>query len=221
MRPPRGGRAALQHLVSIMTEINAKTVMALRGMTGAPMMDCKAALIEAGGDLDKAKDVLRKRGKAVADKASSREVKEGRLFSYVHHNGKIGVLAEIVCETDFVARNEEFLAFGRGVCLTAAAYRPEALDREALDPELVAKEREIVEEQTLATMKGKPQQVVEKAIEGRLDKFYAAKCLLEMPYVNPEDQGDTRTVEQVRADLVAKIGENIRIRRFTRLELGA
>ena len=203
-----------------MTEIDAKTVMKLREMTGAPMMDCKAALKESSGNFDAAKDILRKKGKATADKASSREVKEGKMFSYVHHNGKVAVLAEIVCETDFVARNEDFNAFGRAVCLTAAAYAPTALNREAIDPALVEKERAIVVDQTMMTMKGKPQQVIDKAIEGRMDKFFQAKCFVEMPYVNPEDQNDTRTIEQARQWLVGKIGENIQIRRFQYMALG-
>lgn len=203
-----------------MTQIDAKTVMKLREMTGAPMMDCKQALIDSSGDMDKAKDVLRKKGKTSADKAAGREVKEGKLFSYVHHNGKVAVLAEIVCETDFVARNEDFNEFGRGVCLTAAAYAPKFLNRESVDPAAVEKERAFVQEQTLQTMKGKPQQVVDKAIEGRMDKFFQQQCLMEMPYVNAADQSDTRIVEQVRHELVGKIGENIQVRRFHYLSLG-
>ena len=203
-----------------MTTIDAKTVMKLREMTGAPMMDCKAALLECGGDMEKAKDHLRKKGKAMADKAASRDVKEGKLFSYVHHTGKVAVLAEIVCETDFVARNEEFNAFGKGVCLTAAAYSPSHLNRESVEAAVVEKERVIVLEQTLQTMKGKPQNVIDKAVEGRMEKFFQARCLVEMAYVNPLDQTDTRTVEQVRQQMVAKIGENIQIRRFVRMDLG-
>ncbi|MGE3173154.1 MAG: translation elongation factor Ts [Planctomycetota bacterium] len=203
-----------------MTQIDAKTVKKLREMTGAPMMDCKQALTESGGDMEKARDALRKKGKASADKAADREVNEGKLFSYVHHNGKVAVLAELVCETDFVARNEDFNNFGRGVCLTAAAYAPQFLNREAVDPAAVEKERAFVEEQTLQTMKGKPQQVIDKAIEGRMDKFFQSKCLMELAFVNPADQSDTRTVEQVRTELVGKIGENIQVRRFHYMALG-
>src|SRR5262245_8381422 len=188
-----------------MSDIDAKTVMKLREMTGAPMMDCKSALKDSKGDMEAAKDILRKKGKATADKAAGRDVKEGKLFSYVHHNGKVAVLAEIVCETDFVARNEAFNAFGRSVCLTAAAYAPTALNRESIDKALVEKEREIVLEQTLQTMKGKPQAVIDKAVEGRMDKFFQSKCLMELVCVNPADQADTRTVEQVRQELVGKI----------------
>jgi len=205
-----------------MTEIDAKTVMRLREMTGAPMMDCKSALKEVGGDLEKAKDVLRKMGKQIAEKAAGREVKEGKLFSYVHHNGKLAVLVEIVCETDFVAKNEEFNAFGKGVCFTVAASQPPVtyLNREAVDPAAVAREREVVLAQSQEAMKGKPQQVIDKAIEGRMEKFFAEKCLLETAYVDPLGQGDAVSVEQKRTLLVGKIGENIQIRRFVRMELG-
>ncbi|MCA8973498.1 MAG: translation elongation factor Ts [Planctomycetes bacterium] len=203
-----------------MTTIDAKTVMNLRQMTGAPMMDCKAALIETGGDMDKAKDVLRKKGMASAAKASSREVKEGKLFSYVHHTGKVAVVVEIVCETDFVAMNEEFNAFGNNVCLTVAAFSPEYVDREGVDPAAIEKERQFVLEQTMETMKGKPQEVVDKAVDGRMRKFFEDKCLTEKSYVNKADQSDSRSVEQVRQELVGKIGENIVIRRFHRMELG-
>ena len=199
-----------------MTEIDAKTVMRLREMTGAPMMDCKAALKESGGDMEKAKDVLRKKGKQLADKASGREVKEGLVYAYQHHNGKLGVLVEVACETDFVAKNEDFKAFCRGVALTIAAYNPAFLNRETVPAEAIAKEKQIVAEMTAESMKGKPQAVIDKAVEGRLDKFYAEKCLMEKQYV-PDD---TKTVEQMRTELIGKIGENIQVRRFVRLELG-
>jgi elongation factor Ts len=199
-----------------MTNIDAKTVMRLREMTGAPMMDCKSALVESTGDFDKAKEILRKRGKQMADKAASREVKEGLVYAYCHHNGKLGVLVEIVCETDFVARNEDFKSFCRGVALTVAAYSPPYLDRESVPEADIANERRIVLEMTLEAMKGKPQAVIDKAVDGRLDKFFSEKCLSEKPYV-PDD---TRTVEQVRTETVGKIGENIKIRRFVRMELG-
>lgn len=206
-----------------MTNIDAKTVMSLRQMTGAPMMDCKAALIEVGGDMDKAKDALRKKGMASAAKASSREVKEGKMFGYVHNTGKaarLAVLVEIVCETDFVAMNEEFNAFGDNVCKTVAAFAPEFVDRESVDAAAIEKERAFVLEQTRETMSGKPEAVIEKAVEGRMRKFFEEKCLTEKVYINPADQSDTRSVEQVRQELVGRIGENIVIRRFTRWELG-
>jgi len=199
-----------------MTEVAAKTVMKLREMTGAPMMDCKEALLACAGDFDKSKDWLRKKGKQIADKASGREVKEGLVFAYAHHNGKVGVLVEISCETDFVARNEDFRAFCKGVALSVTAFAPAYLNRESVPAEALAKERQIVLEMTQESMKGKPQQVIDKAVEGRMEKFFAEKCLLERPYV-PDDQ---KSVEQMRELLVGKIGENIQVRRFVRLELG-
>jgi elongation factor Ts len=197
-------------------EIDAKTVMKLREMTGAPMMDCKAALKESNADLDKAKDILRKKGKQLADKAAGREVKEGLVFAYQHHNGKLAVLVEVACETDFVAKNEDFKAFCRGVALTVAAYSPAYLNRESVPAEAIAKEKQIVTEMAAESMKGKPQAMIDKAVEGRLDKFYAEKCLLEKLYV-PDD---SKTVEQVRTELIGKIGENIQLRRFVRMDLG-
>jgi len=207
---------------STAAEVDAKTVMRLREATGAPMMDCKQALKECSGDMEKSKEWLRKKGTQIAAKAAGREVKEGKFFSYVHHNGKLAVLAEIVCETDFVAMNEQFLAFGKGVCFTIAASNPPVtfLSRENVDPAAVAKEREIVLAQTMLTMKGKPQAVVDKAVEGRMEKFFAEKCLMETAYVDPTGQGAAQSVEQKRAELVGKIGENIKVRRFVRMDLG-
>ena len=199
-----------------MTQIDAKTVKTLRDMTGAPMMDCKSALAESAGDLDKAKEILRKRGKQVADKAAGRDVKEGLVYGYTHHNGKLGVMVEIVCETDFVARNEDFQAFCRGVALTVAAYAPPYLDRGSVPAADIDNERRIVTEMTRESMKGRPADVIDKAVTGRLDKWFAEKCLMEKAYV-PDD---SRSVEQVRTELVGKIGENIQVRRFLRMELG-
>lgn len=200
-----------------MTEIDAKTVMALRKATGAPMMECKAALKATGGDMDKAKDELRKRGLKTADNKADREAEEGRVFSYVHHNGKLGVLAEVACETDFVARTEEFEAFGKTLCLTIAAYQPQFLNAEQIDEAVLNKEREFVLAQTRESMAGKPEEIIEKAVEGRMGKFLAEMCLMDKPWV----LDDSRTVEQVRRELISKIGENIQVRRFTILELGA
>ncbi|MCB9876022.1 MAG: translation elongation factor Ts [Planctomycetes bacterium] len=199
-----------------MTQIDAKTVKQLRDMTGAPMMDCKSALAETGGDFEKAKEVLRKRGKQVADKASGREVSEGLVYGYTHHNGKVGVLVEIVCETDFVARNEDFQAFCRGVALTVTAYSPAFLDRNSVPADAAANEQRIVTEMTQESMKGKPDNVIEKAVAGRMDKWFAEQTLMEKPYV-PDD---SKTVEQIRTELVGKIGENIQVRRYVRMELG-
>ena len=197
-------------------DVDAKTVMRLREVTGAPMMDCKQALKECGGDTEKAKEWLRKKGKQVADKAASREIKEGIVYAYQHHNGKVGVLVEIACETDFVAKNEDFKSFCKGVALTVAAYSPAVLNRDAVSAEALEKERKIVLEMTAESMKGKPQAVIDKAVEGRMDKFFAEKCLMQKQYVPDE----TKTVEQMRTELVGKIGENIQVRRFVRMELG-
>jgi elongation factor Ts len=197
-------------------EIDAKTVMKLREVTGAPMMDCKQALKESSGDPEKAKEWLRKKGKQVADKAAAREVKEGLVYAYQHHNGKVAVLVEVACETDFVAKNEDFKAFCRGVALTVTAYSPPYLNRESVPAEALAKERAIVLEMAAESMKGKPQAVIDKAVEGRMEKFFAEKCLMLKQYVPDE----TKTVEQMRTELVGKIGENIQVRRFVRMELG-
>ncbi|MFK7738965.1 MAG: translation elongation factor Ts [Planctomycetota bacterium] len=200
-----------------MTKIDAKTVKQLRDLTGAPMMDCKSALSETGGDIAKAKEVLRKRGKQVADKASDREVSEGLVYGYTHHNGKLGVLVEIVCETDFVAMNEDFKAFCHGVAMTVAAYSPPYLDKSSVPAEAIAEEQRIVTEMTKESMAGKPDNVIEKAVTGRMEKWFGEHTLMAKQYV-PDD---SKTVEQVRTELVGKIGENIQVRRFHRMELGA
>ena len=200
-----------------MTEIDAKTVMALRKKTGAPMMDCKSALQEAAGDMDKAVDVLRKKGLKAADSRGDREATEGQVFSYVHHNGKLGVLVEIGCETDFVARNEQFQAFGHDCCLQVAAMRPRYLSRDQVEAEAVEREQRVLAEQVAEQMKGRPADVVQKAVDGRMQKFFAEQCLLEQEWV--KEHG--KTVTEVVKELAGKIGENIQIRRFAMLELGA
>lgn len=197
-------------------EIDAKTVMALRKKTGAPMMDCKAALKEAAGDMDKASEILRKKGLKAADARGERDATEGQVFSYVHHNGKLGVLVEIGCETDFVARNDEFQAFGRNLCLHVAAMRPRFLRVEDVDQGAIETERRILTEQAAEQMKGRPEEVVQKAVEGRMQKFFAEQCLMEQPWVHD----DKKTVEDIRKELAAKIGENLQVRRFERVELG-
>ncbi|MCC6672996.1 MAG: translation elongation factor Ts [Planctomycetes bacterium] len=199
-----------------MTEIDAKTVMELRRQTGAPMMECKAALAEAKGDMKLAVDVLRKRGIKAAEGRMGREAKEGLIFSYIHHNGKLGVLAELTCETDFVARNEEFQKFGKDLCLHIAAMKPRYLNREEIDAGTLAKEREILTEQTKTGMPGKPAEVVAKAVEGKIAKFFQETCLLDQPWVHDEKV----TVDTVAKSVGAKTGENVQIRRFVRMELG-
>jgi elongation factor Ts len=199
-----------------MAEIDAKLVMRLRNKTGAPMMECKAALQESGGDLERAVEVLRKRGLKSASGKGDREVSEGLIFSYVHHNGKLAVLAEVACETDFVARNQEFRQFGADLCLHIASMAPRFLSRDQIPADVVDKEREIAIEQTRQQMAGKPDQVIQKAVDGRIQRFFAESCLVDQPFVKDE----SLTVDQVTKQLIAKTGENIRIRRFVRLELG-
>jgi elongation factor Ts len=199
-----------------MVEIDAKTVMKLRKQTGAPMMDCKAALQEAEGDMEKAVDVLRRKGLKSAENKASREAAEGMVFAYVHPPGRIGVLVEVACETDFVARNEEFVQFGRDLCLHICFHAPLGLTRDDVPPAAVAKEREILVAQAQETMQGKPKEAIDKAVEGRMEKFFAERCLMDQGWV----KDDKLSVEQMRKQLVARIGENIQIRRFVRFELG-
>jgi elongation factor Ts len=200
-----------------MADIDAKTVMALRKKTGAPMMDCKAALKAVGGDMEKAVDEIRKKGLQSADKKAGREAAEGMIFSYVHPPGKIGVLVEVACETDFVARNDDFQAWGQDLCHHIAFADPAGLTRDDIDEALVAKETQLLIEQARETMADKPDEVIEKAIVGRMEKFFAERALLDQGWVKE----DKKSVEEVRKELVAKIGENIQIKRFVRFELGA
>ncbi len=197
--------------------IDAKTVMALRKMTGAPMMDCKKALQETDGDMEKSKDILRKAGLQTGDGKAGREVEEGLIFSYVHHNGKLAVLCEIACETDFVARNEEFQQFGKDVCFHIAAMNPLYLNQDEVPAEDVAKERKILTEQAQEQMAGKPDEIVQKAVDGRMNKFYSEQCLMAQQFV----KDDSHSVDEVRNLVIGKIGENIKITRFVRMELGA
>ena len=195
-------------------EISAKRVAELRARTGAGMMDCKRALEEAGGDLEKAVDVLRKKGAAKADTRAGREASEGLVEAYIHFNGRVGVLVEVNCETDFVARTEDFKQLVRDVALHIASAKPLAVRVEDLPAELVERERKIYEAQ--AAEEKKPDAVRAKIVEGRLKKFFEDAVLLEQKFV----KDDTRTVGDLVKALVAKTGENVRIRRFARFELG-
>jgi len=196
------------------TTISAAQVRDLRQMSGAPMMDCKKALSESGGDIDKAVEWLRKKGIAKAAKKAGREASEGLVSSYIHHNGRVGVLLEVNCETDFVSATDDFKAFCHEISLHIASMKPLCVRREEVDETLVAKEREILLEQI---DKSKPAEIQEKMIEGRLGKFFAEQCLLEQPFV----KDDKKTVEQFRAETVGKLGENIQIHRFARFEVGS
>jgi len=200
--------------VASVKEVGAKQVAELRARTGAGMMDCKRALEEAGGDLEKAVDVLRKKGAAKADTRAGREASEGLVEAYIHFNGRVGVLVEVNCETDFVARTEDFKQLVRDVALHIASAKPLAVRVEDLPPELVERERKIYEAQ--AAEEKKPDAVKAKIVEGRLKKFFEEAALLEQKFV----KDDTRTVGDLVKALVAKTGEAIRIRRFARFELG-
>ena len=192
--------------------VSAREVKEFRDATGLPMMECKKALLEAGGDVEKAKRLLRERGVAVAAKKAARETREGVVGAYVHHNQKVGVLVEVNCESDFVARNEDFKAFVKDLCMHVAWARPACVRREDLDPALVQAGREEAE----AAAKNSEESDREKAVETEMEKFYAKHALLEQPFCKDE----SRTVGQALKDLIAKIRENITVRRFVRYELG-
>jgi elongation factor Ts len=195
-------------------EINAQMVKELREKTNAGMMDCKKALTEAQGDLVKAEEWLRQKGLSAAAKKASRVASEGAVGSYIHLGGKIGVLVEVNCETDFVGRNEMFQAFVKDVAMHIAAANPLYLKREDVAPEVVAKEQEIARAQLKE--QGKPEKVWDKIVEGKLEKFYKEVCLLEQPFVKDPD----KSIKQLVTEVVAKIGENIQIRRFARYQVG-
>jgi elongation factor Ts len=195
-------------------EIPAKLVKELRDRTNAGFNDCRAALIEAGADIEKAIAVLRKKGQAAAAKKATREASEGLVGSYIHAGGKIGVLVEVNCESDFVARTEAFQNLCHDIAMHVAALDPKYVRREEVTPEMLEKEREIYRAQALAT--GKPEPVVEKIVTGKMEKFYEENCLYEQHYI--KDEGTT-IGEMVNA-AIAKLGENISIRRFSRFKVG-
>jgi elongation factor Ts len=194
--------------------ITADQVKQLREMTGAGMMECKKALAEASGDLDKAVDALRKSGAANVAKRAGRTANEGRVDTYIHPGNRVGVLIEINCETDFVARTDEFAQLVRNVAMQVAAAGAEYVRREEVPAERIARERDVLAGQM--EHQGKPAAILEKIVEGRLNKFFAEVCLLEQPYI----RDDKRTVAQVVEEAAHKTGENIVVRRFTRFRLG-
>jgi elongation factor Ts len=194
--------------------ISAQVVKELRDKCGAGMMDCKRALEETDGDIDEAITLLRKKGMASADKKASRAANEGRVDCYIHMGGKIGVMVEVNCETDFVALTDEFGAFTHDVAMHVAASSPSYVRREDVPADVVAAEMDIYMDQARAT--GKPEQVVAKIAEGKLNKWYEGVVLLEQPFVKDPD----KTVDQLRRELVGKIGENVEVRRFARFQLG-
>ncbi|WP_457571523.1 translation elongation factor Ts [Desulfovulcanus sp.] len=195
--------------------ITAQMVKALREKTGAGMMDCKKALEACNGDEEKAVAWLREKGLAKAQKKAGRATSEGWIGSYIHSNGKIGVLVELKCETDFVARNEKFLALAKDLAMQIAATNPVCVRPEELPEELIAKEKEIYLNQ--AKEEGKPEHIAEKIVEGRLKKYYKEVCLLEQPFI----KDDSKTIKDLINEAIAVLGENIQIGRFSRLALGA
>ncbi len=197
-------------------DIPAKLVKELRERTGAGFSDCRAALVEAGGDIEKAIEVLRKKGQAAAAKKASRVASEGLVGHYIHAGSKIGVIVEVNCESDFVARTEDFQKLCHDVAMHIAATDPRFLRREDVTPEILAKEREIYAAQARAT--GKPDNVVEKIVNGKMEKFYEETCLYEQHFIR--DETHSVTIKQMVDQLIAKLGENISIRRFVRFKVG-
>ena len=199
-------------IFTLMSDVSPTLVKQLREKTNAGMMDCKKALVEAGGDLEKAEDILRKKGIASASKKASRSVKEGVVASYIHLQGKVGVLVEVNCETDFVAKNDIFREFVKDLTLHIAAAHPVYVVRDEVPEAVIEREREIYREQ----VKGKPANVVDKIVDGKLDKFYGSVCLLDQAFIKDPD----KTIKDLVASKIAELGENIVIRRFARFAVG-
>ena len=197
-----------------MAGISATMVKQLREKTGAGMMDCKNALSECDGDMDQAVDFLRKKGLATAQKRAGRAMTEGIIQSYIHLGGKLGVLVEVNCETDFVARNEDFQEFAKNISMHIAASNPLGIQAEDVPEDIINKEKEIYRAQALEM--GKPENVVDKIVEGKLKKFFTDNCLLNQPYVKDPDI----TISDLLTELIGKIGENITIKRFVRYQIG-
>ena len=195
-------------------KITSQMVKELRDKTNAGMMDCKKALGETGGDMEKAIDLLRQKGLAVAQKRAGRSTSEGVVQTYIHAGGKLGVMVEVNCETDFSGKTEDFSEFVKNIAMQIAATNPVAIDREGIPADVLNKEKEIYA--TQAKESGKPEKVIEKIVEGKMKKFYSEACLLEQAYVKNPDT----TVQDLLNDLMAKTGENILIRRFARFQLG-
>lgn len=195
-----------------MAQVSPALVKELREKTNAGMMDCKQALVEAGADIEKAEEILRKKGIASASRKASRSAKDGLIASYIHLQGRVGVLIEVNCETDFVAKNENFREFVKDLTLHIAAAHPSYVSREQVPAELIEREREIYR----AQVKGKPENVVEKIVDGKLDKFYSSICLVDQAFIKNPDQ----TIKDLVASKIAELGENIVIRRFARYAVG-
>ena len=197
-----------------MTQITAQSVRMLREKTGLGMMDCKKALQETGGDSEKAIEYLRKQGLSAVEKRAGRDASEGLIQAYIHQGSRLGVLLEVNCETDFVARTGDFQEFAKDVAMHIAASQPLAVDREGVSADAVERERAIFLEQ--AKNEGKPEHIAEKIVEGRMEKFYQENCLMEQVFVKNPDQ----TIGELVTEITAKIGEKITVRRFERFVLG-
>ena len=197
-----------------MTQITAQSVRMLRQKTGLGMMDCKKALQETGGDSEKAIEYLRKQGLSAVEKRAGRDASEGLIQAYIHQGSRLGVLLEVNCETDFVARTDDFQEFAKDVAMHIAASQPLAVEREGISADAVEKERAIYLEQ--AKNEGKPEHIAEKIVDGRMEKFYQENCLMEQVFVKNPDQ----TIGELVTEITAKIGEKITVRRFERFVLG-
>ena len=194
--------------------INAKLVKTLRDKTGAGMMDCKRALVETAGDLEKAVDHLRKSGIAKAEKKGARETMEGLVYSYIHAGGRLGVLVELNCETDFVANTDGFTELAHNLAMQIAATNPIALDRDSIDDNVVAREKDIFTEQ--AKSQGKPDNIIERMVEGRINKFYQESCLMDQTYIKDQD----KKIRDLFTETISTLGENISINRYIRFAIG-
>ncbi len=194
--------------------ITAQMVKELRERTGAGMMECKKALQEANGDIEKAIEILKKKGIAKAEKKASRATKEGLIGSYIHMGGKIGVLVEVNCETDFVARTDEFQALVKDIAMQIAAMNPKYISPEDVPEEVIEKEKAIYREQALES--GKPEHVVDRIVEGKMKKFFEEVCLLEQKFI----KDDSKKVRDIITEAIAKLGENIKVSRFVRFQIG-
>ena len=194
--------------------IDANTVKQLRDKTGAGMMDCKNALTESNGDIDAAVDFLRKSGAAKAEKKGSRETKEGLVYSYIHAGGRLGVMIELNCETDFVAKTDGFVELAHNLSMQIAATNPIALDKDSVSDKIISKEKEIYTDQ--AKSSGKPDNIIEKMVEGRLSKFFQENCLMEQAYIKDSE----KKVNDLMTETIATLGENITISRYTRFAVG-
>ncbi len=195
-------------------QISSEDVKKLRDKTGAGMMDCKNALTETNGDFNKAMELLRKKGIDVATKRQGRTASQGMVASYIHMGGKVGVLVEINCESDFVAKSDNFVNFVKDVSMHIAAASPDWVNKEDVPADVLDKEKEILKEQALKS--GKPEKILDKIVEGKLGKFYADRCLIEQPFVKDTD----KTIRQLLEELIGKTGEKCVIKRFTRYQLG-